>query len=91
MRTISIDCGKVATEEDFWRLYVQSTNPEGASYFGRNLDAFWDALAGGPGYPGECELRFINTDSIKSFRSGAFYNALKKIAEDCQTNSIFVE
>lgn len=82
MGTYTIDCAAVTDEESFWRAYLSATNPEGAGYFGRNLDAFWDALHGGPGWPGECELCFINTSSINNFREGQFYSALQQIAKD---------
>jgi len=91
MTTHTIDCGKVNTEADFWILYLQCTNPEGASHFGRNLAAFWDALAGGPGYPGECSLRFINTETLRTLGDGGFYKALHSIASDCTTVSLSVE
>jgi ribonuclease inhibitor len=91
MNTITIDCAEVTTEADFWELYLKCTNPVHGDYFGRNLDAFWDALAGGPGFPGEVALAFINTKSIRDIRDGAFYAALKDIASDCETVPIAVE
>jgi ribonuclease inhibitor len=93
MRTITIDCAKILTVPDFWAAYVAAASPEGREYFGRNLDAFWDAVsAGGPGWPGEdCELRFINTSSIKTFQDGKFYDRLKDIAADSETVPIYVE
>lgn len=91
-RLIVIDCTLLASEEDFWNPYVETANPEGKEYFGRNLDAFWDAVsAGGPGWPGTCELRFINTDGIKTLCNGAFYESLKKIAQDCDQIRIRVD
>ncbi|MCM5679972.1 barstar family protein [Schlegelella sp. S2-27] len=80
MRTIVVDCLTVQSEADFWSEYVKSAQPDGSGYFGRNLDAFWDALNGGPGCPGECELRFINTGHVQAFRSGHFLEALRDIA-----------
>jgi ribonuclease inhibitor len=80
MRSIVIDCGAVQSEADFWSAYVRMAEPEGAVYFGRNLYAFWDGLNGGPGWPGECELRFINRSYLRAFRDGAFIKALNDIA-----------
>ena len=65
--------------------------PEGASYFGCNLDAFWDALNGGPGWPGEVELKFINTMRLKYFKEGHFHRALAKMAEDSKIIQVSVE
>ncbi|MBY0549351.1 MAG: barstar family protein [Candidatus Obscuribacterales bacterium] len=92
IRKITIDCADVRTEEEFWNLYLLCVKPEGANYFGRNLNAFRDAVtAGGPGWPGECVLKFTNMGNIKTFRDGAFYEALKAIAQDCTEISIALE
>jgi Barstar (barnase inhibitor) len=81
MRSIVIDCDAVQSEADFWSVYVRTAEPEGADYFGRNLDAFWDGLNGGPGWPGDdCQLRFINTAPLRPLRSGLFLKALRDIA-----------
>jgi len=65
-------------------LYLQEAAPEAEEFFGRNLDAFWDALsAGGPGYPSNAKLaRIINTDSLKRIRDGEIYQKLVDIATD---------
>ncbi|WP_084513716.1 barstar family protein [Azovibrio restrictus] len=80
MRSIVIDCGSVQSEADFWSAYVRTAEPEGAGHFGRNLDAFWDGLNGGPGWPGECRLLFINTSPLHAFRGGKFLEVLRDIA-----------
>lgn len=91
MGTYTIDCAAVTDEDGFWLAYLSATNPEGAGYFGRNLDAFWDALHGGPGWPGECNLCFINISSISHFREGQFYSALQQIATDSKHVRIRLE
>ncbi|WP_133680714.1 barstar family protein [Paludibacterium purpuratum] len=80
MRIIVVDCLSVESESDFWETYVASIEPDGASCFGRNLDAFWDGLNGGPGWPGDCEIQFINTKHMQAFRNGCFLKALHDIA-----------
>jgi len=82
MRVISIDCLGVNSEAEFWQAYISASQPEGAGHFGCNLDAFWDALHGGPGWPGECMLRFTNTAAVASFRDGNFLKALRGIASE---------
>jgi len=92
MHIVSIDCSKVNNETEFWDAYVAAALPEGRGYFGCNLNAFWDALAGGPGWPGaDCELRFIITTPIRSFSEGKFYDALQDIAKDSDQVRIYVE
>ena len=85
MKEYVIDCTTVESEQQFWEQYVRVVHPDGAELFGRNLDAFWDAVsAGGPGWPGECRLRFTHTQLVQQFRNGFFYSALKRIEQDCQ-------
>jgi RNAse (barnase) inhibitor barstar len=85
MSTFTIDCSQIRDEAAFWHAYLAATNPEGAANFGRNLDAFWDALHGGPGWPGECNLHFTNTATIRRFRDGRFYDALQDMARDSRS------
>jgi RNAse (barnase) inhibitor barstar len=91
MTIFTIDCETLNSEVGFWDMYVATTNPGGAGYFGHNLHAFWDGLNGGPGWPGECELRFINTSNIQSLSEGKFYAALKEIARDSKFVRVHVE
>jgi len=59
MQTIYIDCAGVKSAADFWQRYIDTARPADADLFGRNLDAFWDAIeAAGPGWPGEVKLVF---------------------------------
>lgn len=78
--SITIDCDGIQSEADFWSAYVQATNPEGAGDFGRNFNALWEGLNGGPGWPGKCELHFINTVKLSTFRNGQFLASLEEIA-----------
>lgn len=78
-------------EGAFWLAYLAATKPESAGYFGCNLDAFWDALNGGPGWPGKCQLRFVNTEGLKTIRKGLFYRALLEIARDSKLVQVLLE
>ncbi|WP_374422711.1 barstar family protein [Chromobacterium sp.] len=91
MRHYTIDCALIKDESAFWQAYLIAIKPEGAGYFGCNLDAFWDALNGGPGWPGECQLNFINTANLKALGDGYFYQALQKIARDSDFVKVRVE
>ena len=78
-----LDCDALEDEKAFWQRYLQLTQPEGAHAFGCNLDAFWDALsAQGPGYPGPCTLRVVNTEAIQGWRAGGFLMALEDMAAE---------
>jgi ribonuclease inhibitor len=79
MKRVFIDCAGVKNGRDLWQRYVQAAQPEGAGMFGRNLDAFWDAIsAGGPGWPGEdVELIFSNSAALAKLTSGSGQSYLK--------------
>ena len=94
MRKLIVDCASVATEAELWQRYVQLPGVQGAHLFGRNLDAFWDALtSGGPGTleaDERIELRFIHTGSLRAVRDGSFYEDLIRIAHDNDSPEITV-
>jgi hypothetical protein len=88
----TIDCGSVLSEMELWEKYVDVTRPEGVEHFGYSLDAFNDAITGGgPGWPGECEIYFINTARVRQFRNGAFHAALERIASDSTSARVHLE
>ena len=92
MRSFTIDCGSLKDEASFWQAYIDAVSPEGAKIFGRNLDAFWDAISGGgPGWPGECELHIVNTEPLKTFRNGSFYKALKEMTNESKSVQLYIE
>lgn len=87
MREIVIDCSGIGSTEEFWQRYLDAARPEGASMFGRNLDAFWDAIeGGGPGWPGKVTLVFTHSDQLLRLRTrsgdASFLDALKTIARE---------
>jgi hypothetical protein len=87
----TVDCIDVQEENDFWEKYLSVTQPQGVEFFGKNLDAFFDALNGGPGYPGNCVIYFINTTSIKDINSGHFYSALQEISQNSNSVTVHIE
>jgi len=65
MQTIIVDCAGIQTTDEFWQCYLDATRPQDAALFGRNLDAFWDAVErGGPGWPGQIKLVFANSSAL---------------------------
>lgn len=80
----TIDCAGVLSEEEFWQRYLDSTKPSAPRDFGRNLDAFWDAISGGgPGYPANYDrLHFKNLAAFIAARpeGAAWFESLQDIA-----------
>jgi Barstar (barnase inhibitor) len=82
MKKYILDCTSVKTDRDFWELYCEVIQPEGKVHFGRNLDAFRDAVsAGGPGWPGECQIELIHVNEFAR-RNAYFYQGLRGIADN---------
>jgi RNAse (barnase) inhibitor barstar len=77
-----LDCAAIKSPEEFWELYLTIPTIEGKDYFGRNLDAFWDALsAGGPGWPGEVSIEITNTSKLKENGNSSFVSKVVEIGE----------
>lgn len=91
MKTVVVDCHGVNDRAAFWQRYVAEVKPQGAAHFGRNLDAFWDALHGGPGMPEQDEVRFANSAELARIDGGKLLEALRRIARESrgQTKVIF--
>lgn len=84
---LAFSCGA-----DFWRAYLSVVRPEAGAGFGCNLDAFRDALlGGGPGWPGERELCWINTENLRSWRQGRFLAGLQALASDSRAIRLILE
>lgn len=84
--TVVIDCAGVATGDEFWQRYLSATQPEGATSFGCNLDAFWDAIEhGGPGWP-NANLIIKNTENLDV----GFLEKLRSIANAAALTQIEV-
>ncbi|WP_082221560.1 barstar family protein [Herbaspirillum chlorophenolicum] len=87
MKKIILNCVSVETDDDFWSLYCEAVQPEGSNIFGRNLHALWDAVsAGGPGWPGECQIELMNVDEFAR-RNPQLYSGLQRIANDLPESS----
>lgn len=92
MKTIYIDCRGVTSAGELWGRYVDAAQPEGGDAFGRNLDAFWDAIEhGGPGWPGEARLVFTNSRDLAPLRlqgGSSFLDALRNIADEASQTRV---
>jgi ribonuclease inhibitor len=91
--SIVVDCDGVTTASEFWQRYLDAVQPA-EDGFGRNLDAFWDAIeGGGPGYPGPCKLFFRGTGGLAHLRlpgGGSFLAALREMANDATKVEVIV-
>ena len=76
MNIIEIDGALCASRDDFWDNYVRQIEPDNAEGFGRNLDAFNDALAGGPGFPGVAKFVFLNSELLKKALVDGYFDSI---------------
>lgn len=78
-----IDCAGVRNEAEFWQRYLDAADPPGRDVFGKNLDAFWDAIeSGGPGFPGNVRLIFAKSADLAQLNNGKFLRSLKTIGRE---------
>lgn len=65
-----IDCTGVQTPYELWQRYLASVPVHDAQSFGYTLDSFWDGVQWrGPGWPGECELVFKNSQALNELKT----------------------
>jgi RNAse (barnase) inhibitor barstar len=92
MQTIVIDCDGAKSAAEVWQRYIDAAKPEGAGLFGRNLDAFWDAIEhGGPGWPGGSKLVFKDSSSLATLEianGSSFLEGLRRIANEATQTRI---
>jgi RNAse (barnase) inhibitor barstar len=86
----TLDCLNITSEAEFWALYVRELRPDGADLFGRNLNALWDAMAGGPGWPGEGEIVLKNSGALAPIEEGQFLRALRAFDAEAQAQGLEV-
>ena len=89
---IVVECAGLANEASFWQACLDAAKPEGAANFGRNLDAFRDAiLGGGPGWPGGCTIRLVSFDQLRTIDHGRLCAALEGLATESRHVTIRFE
>lgn len=64
-RNIYIDGELCYSKADFWNIYASQIDSESRKGFGKNLDAFNDAInAKGPGFPGNCFIEITGIEKL---------------------------
>ncbi|MEY8849846.1 barstar family protein [Psychroserpens sp. XS_ASV72] len=65
-RKIFIDGELCYSKLDFWKRYISDFDFQSKKDFGKNLDAFNDAItAEGPGFPGDCIIEITGSENLK--------------------------
>jgi len=64
-RRIILDGYSYKTKSEFWDDYTDQIPIDSVKCFGKNLDAFSDAITGGgPGFPGNCSIEIIGIKKL---------------------------
>lgn len=91
-RKIFINGEFCETKEDFWNKYVAEIDSESGKLFGKNLDAFKDAItAEGPGFPGDCIIEIIGTEKLEKVFGKKDFDFIIGLLRDAEFVDLIIE
>lgn len=91
-RKIFINGEFCETKEDFWNKYVAEIDSESGKLFGKNLDAFNDAItAEGPGFPGGCIIEIIGTEKLEKVFGKEDFDFIIGLLRDAEFVDLIIE
>ena len=91
-RKIFINGEFCETKEDFWNKYIAEIDSESGKLFGKNLDAFNDAItAEGPGFPGDCIIEIIGTEKLEKVFGKEDFDFIIGLLRDAEFVDLIVE
>ena len=80
------------TKEDFWNKYVAEIDSESGKLFGKNLDAFNDAITSeGPGFPGDCIIEIIGTKKLEKVFGKENFEFIIGLLRDAEFVDLIIE
>jgi hypothetical protein len=80
------------TKQDFWNKYVAEIDSESGKLFGKNLDAFNDAItAEGPGFPGDCIIEIIGTEKLEKVFGKEDFEFIIGLLRDAEFVDLIIE
>lgn len=89
---IFIDGEFCASKKDFWNKYVAEIDTESGKYFGKNIDAFNDAItAGGPGFPGDCIIEIIGTKKLENIFGKEDFDFIIGLLKEAEFVDLIIE
>ena len=82
-------CG---TKEAFWNKYIAEIDSESGKLFGKNLDAFNDAItAEGPGFTGDCIIEIIGTEKLENVFGKEDFDFIIGLLRDAEFVDLIIE
>ena len=77
---------------DFWNKYVGEIGSRSAKHFGKNLDAFNDAITmEGPGFPGDCIIEIIGTEKLERIFGKKDFDFIIELLKKAEFVDLIVE
>lgn len=77
---------------DFWNSYASQIPADSSQYFGKNLNAFNDAITGGgPGFPGDCIIEIVGTKKLRSIFGNEEFDFIIKLLQDAEFVDLILE
>jgi len=91
-RKIFINGEFCQSKDDFWNKYVAEIDSESAKYFGKNLDAFNDAITGaGPGFPGDCIIEIVGTEKLEKIFGKEDFDFIIGLLKEAEFVDLIIE
>ena len=92
LRKIFINGELCNSKLDFWKKYIEEFDFEAKKDFGKNLDAFNDAIESeGPGFPGECIIEIIGTENLKKIFGKEDFDFIVKLLQEAEFVNLILE
>ena len=91
-RKIFINGEFCETKEDFWNTYIAEIDSESGKVFGKNLDAFNDAItAKGPGFPGDCIIEIVGTEKLQKVFGKEDFDFIVELLRNAEFIDLIIE
>lgn len=77
---------------DFWNKYVEDMEFSAKKNFGKNLDAFHDAITTqGPGYPGDCIIEITGIKKLEKIFGKEDFDFIIGLLRDAEFVDLIIE
>lgn len=92
LRKIFINGEFCNSKLDFWNKYIADMEFSAKKDFGKNLDAFNDAItAKGPGFPGDCLIEITGTKNLEKIFGKEDFNFIIDTLQQAEFVDLIIE
>ena len=80
------------SQDYFWNKYTRQISSDSGKNFGKNLDAFNDAITGaGPGFPGDCLIEIVGVDELIKIFGASKMETIIKLLDEAEFVDLIIE